>query len=769
MPIETVRIEAVRGIRRELTLKLGSRSLIVRGDNGTGKSSIVQALRWALRGEDEPPQKAGEAAHAYLRHSLEPATAPHVVVEFKGGASIDVRPGAIATNDLGVPIRAACVRATPFLLRRQLVDFLGDRPVDRFKYLENFLDIGEADTIQKTIADRVDSVASAAEEAADRRDRDIGRILGTAPASFVARARSWDDLTRALGAWATSLGLSLIDAPWRDIVASAATKRSLLEGDDLARRRVELKNAIEALRAWLAIPPPLDPSPARARLAEMETSATDAQSAALLEHAMRHFASPVASPKCPVCEQSVATDAVSARLRARLDELSAIRSLRAEVEAAAAAWEIHRRSLGAALRQAAHALVIAVPSDDDTDAVALTNRVLEQLDAGLAALPVERQLPELRDLLQAIERADAARAAIESADAVARERATLAGRLKLVAEALRKARQDVAKALLKEISAHVAELYREIHPEEESDEVTGAPTIEVQRRGGGTAHVRGSFAKKLVEDPRLVYSDGHLDTVGICVFLGLRRFIADRDGPRDPKLMVLDDIVLSVDLTHGRRLLDVLKNRFGDHQIILLTHNGLFFDWCIQRLPSFQRLVITRWSHETGPQLGDYLSSMERVGAEMEKQASPKLLAQAVMNLMDEWLGDARFAFSLSVPAKRGEEYTMTEIWEPFGKRMREIEKKMGVAIGDLAKLLDRLSDLPRMRNRLAAHDNEFAKEFPLGTVRTIAGDACKLVRTLHCGDCGEFVSAVPNVERPEIVRCKSNCEAIRYVKAAKQ
>src|SRR5262249_27497620 len=159
-------------------------------------------------------------------------------------------------------------------------------------------------------------------------------------------------------------------------------------------------------------------------------------------------------------------------------------------------------------------------------------------------------------------------------------------------------------------------------------------------------------------DPKWVYSDGHLDTVGICIFLGLRRYRAKNPG--DPKLIVLDDVVLSIDLGHARRLITLLRDEFKDHQLLIFTHNGLFARWCLGLMPGLKKLDVLGWSLETGPRISDYASGIERLKEAIEK-SPPKQIAMSLMWLLDEWLVECRFAYSLSVPAKIGEEYTLTE------------------------------------------------------------------------------------------------------------
>ena len=54
MPIAEISVRGVRGIRKEITIPLNGGSLLIHGDNGTGKSSIERALRWALLGTEAP-------------------------------------------------------------------------------------------------------------------------------------------------------------------------------------------------------------------------------------------------------------------------------------------------------------------------------------------------------------------------------------------------------------------------------------------------------------------------------------------------------------------------------------------------------------------------------------------------------------------------------------------------------------------------------------------------------------------------------------------
>jgi hypothetical protein len=803
VPIERIRIQGVRGIRRELTLDLKGSSLVLRGDNGTGKSSVVAGLLWALRGEEAPvPGAKADSEEAYRAHVLDGAASSQVILDLSGNAgSITVTATGLQVQGVGQQLRESCVRSSPFLLRKQLLRFLDDRPVDRFKYLEAFLDLGQADETREALQGRCRNHEAAAEDHKKTRDSHLQAVVALLPRELSPKSISWTSVVSALAVWSQRLKVPLDGSSWGDLVGLLVKLTPLLQGENLARKRLALQ---ESVAAWANVgPSPEDPAPLVEKVAVLLQSATDASLSTLLDEAAKHFAAHQDTTACPVCQQAIEAERIAGEIQKRLVDLRELRAGQRAVAMSASSWQAYWSRITAAVHSylKVHGL-LALSDDPDSPSAPpgveslssklavdawpneivrigslavskwvgdLREHAAKWLAQELKALPEEDNTDGIRRLVQAIELAQKVELPVAIAEAGAADEGERAAGFKLLAESIRTARQDIAQELLTEISSLVGEFYGFIHPPEADDEVTGAPAIEVQRRSGGTAHVRGTFHAKAVDDPRWVYSDGHLDTVGICVFLALRRFRADRDKLLDPKLMILDDIVLSVDLGHGRRLLDLLKAKFSDHQVLILTHNGLFCDWCAQRLPTYKRKAIARWTLETGPQLGEYLSTIEHIEQQVTSATSPKLLAQAVMNLMDEWLAEARFAYSLPVQAKLGEEYTLTEIWEPFCSRLKDVEKAMKTPLGRMKPLLEELGDLPKMRNRLAAHENEFAKEYPLRSIQETAKRAIELVRTLYCAECTKFAVGVPSPKEPEIVRCGPKCERIRYVRPGRQ
>ncbi len=791
--IQSLRIRAVRGIREEISLELGGKSLLVRGDNGTGKSSMVQALEWALRGEKAPTgSMARPSEEAFRAHVRAAPGDPRTEVRLTDGSRIEVGPGGAVVDATAAPYRESCRRADPFLRRSQLLQFLGQRPVDRFRYLESFLDLAEADRIRTQLADKAKDLQASADTRKRDRKRALEAINNALPVERRPLAATWDGLERVLWTWATEL--DLVDGEVRawPLIESAAEKAKQIGDDDSAakervRREIVGSMASTTRTAVAALP---DLESAAHDLKEEVASSTDAGMVRLLESALPHLQQ-VEADRCPLCEQRIDRALVVESIQARLSSLSTVRTLTTAKNRSGRAWyrtcdqfqsavSRARNDLGitpAAKQPAGVELLVASQDAENFSEVVLVigcdavrawmSTSLESIAQQVAELnevtPAGPDKVGLLSFVRAVEEAKCQRASTELAAAPERSIEQQAVALSAIAEAIRKARQDVAQHLLDQIARTVTCYYRLIHPSESASEVTGAPTIDVHRTGGGIAYLRGSFDNTAVEDPRWVYSDGHLDTVGLCVFLALRRFRADQSG--DAKLMVLDDVVLSIDLGHARRLLTVLKEHFGDHQVLLFTHNGLFASWVTWSFPDFIRKSIAVWTLEGGPQLRELGSAAERLQEAIAVQSTPKPIAQAMMTLMDEFLLEARFAFHLAVPAQRGEQYTLSELWEPFCRRVRDLGKALKRPLGNTTELLQQLSDLPKVRNVLAAHDNEFAREFPLSTINEMSRSCLDLVSHVYCRECSCFAEALPDRTRPAIVCCR--CRRLSYVAEA--
>ena len=802
MAIDEIRIRGVRGIGDEITLKPGGASFLLHGDNGTGKSSVERGLRWALAGQEEPTaEKSFTSESSYRRNVLVEPTFPRVVVTFADidKSSVTVTPGAVECTGNGANYRAACRASLPFLRRTELLDVLASRPADRFQYFESFLGLEPVDDVLSGLTTRRASLERRQSEIRTDFEATLASLSPLLTSGGGASPNSVHELENQAARVAVETKLVPQGTSWASLKTRAPELLSLSQTGKLDERRMVLQQLLEEwarFRAAGSVKPSL--SDLESKRKDLEVRTVDSELAPIIQHALAHFRSREGQT-CPICEQPVNWAATRHRLEERQRTLAEYSEVLDSIRQGASAWrtlwtnfegllarlcelleiEPEKRyttltpipaglDLLSGLEQmsdgaAANALIAVGTLALDAFMVEASSRASELIEQALVTLPAPQSLSDLRLILSFIQRFEEKRQALEASE---QELERLDGRLKYVTEiceAIRHARQDIAKETLAAIGNRVADYYFAIHPKNNADEATGPPSIDVQRHKAGTAFVRGEFFGKNVKDPQWVYSDGHLDTVGICVFLAIRRYRGDE--PDDPKLLILDDIVISIDLGHARRLIDLLGTEFADHQMFILTHNGLFAHWCASLMPGLRRTQIKNWTLEGGPRIGEYLQAKERLRAKIG-DGSPKEIALELMAFMDEWLGEARYAYAVAVPAKYGEQYTLTEIWEPFGKTIKKMETALGSRVGKATESLARLKDLPAIRNALPAHDNDFAKEYPREVVVEVAGQALEFVGQLYCDLCKSFAAPTPNRFSPVMVHCR--CHAIQYAKPPK-
>jgi hypothetical protein len=667
------------------------------------------------------------------------------------------------------------------LRRAELLTVLGARPAERFAYFETFLGLQKIDQLIETISARRNGYQGRVATLTGKIESAIEQLRTLLPASL-GKPTDLAEVIKVANEWALALSVHTTEPLDRatelkarvEAIASGDTGAFPYRLQEASERLLGARRTMESLGKTL---PDL-----LTREANVRSALSDSADVELLTHALRHFQEK-AGDTCPVCEQNVEWAPTRTRLDKRVASLKEYSDIRRKLLTETASLRDATDQARGALnegRNVAVKLGIEASFPFEQSELARFHRLnrstsavemLQSLDvrstidtmvaaceaaaadlARVAALvPDNRDIPELRTASAFFERLGQLQTSVELLQS---ERAALTNEttsLTAVVEALRRSRQDVARETLKAIQDLVSEYYFKIHPPDTPDDATGAPSIEVQRHGRGTAFVRGEFGGTEIKDPTLVYSDGHLDTVGLCIFLALRRFRSAQHG--DPRIMVLDDVIISIDLGHSRRFLDLLRTSFGDHQILILTHNGLFAHWCKTLLPNLTRIEIKTWSLDGGPKVGDFASARERLES-VVRNGTAKEIGVALMDLLDEWTAEARYEYQVAVPAKPGEQYTLTEIWEPLALRLKSIAKELKSDLGGVLSLLDQLKDVTHVRNALAGHYNEFAQEFPRSTIASIATNACSLIDALYCRDCVSFVVPVGNRSKPSLMEC---------------
>lgn len=125
-------------------------------------------------------------------------------------------------------------------------------------------------------------------------------------------------------------------------------------------------------------------------------------------------------------------------------------------------------------------------------------------------------------------------------------------------------KQKAVENIIEKIEQMVNDYYNFIH----IDEDFNSPELIVPKSTGITIKLK--FNDELA-DPRAFSSEGHLDSLGLCIFLAFAKEFNKYE------FIILDDIIATVDLGHKERIARLLFEEFRDYRFIITTHSKLWF------------------------------------------------------------------------------------------------------------------------------------------------------------------------------------------------
>lgn len=645
--LERLEVHGFRGLL-DSSLSFDCGSIVLGGGNGTGKSAFVDALEFLYTGSIS--SLAGAAGLSLRQH------APHILASARESfvrAGFDT-PRGTATRWLSGPVDAPAPldvhlvrggRLTFILRRSQLQQFIHATPSDRYRGLADLIGVETLDRIELGLKRARDTLQSAL-TTAQATMATIERQLETLPAD----RDDEEELLRAVNDRIADLGFpehqlqSFDDVP--AVRASLLRRLTDRRPDprfsarsrllDELRRGINGKDLGDALAAFVSLVPRAGNADDRARGLELLSTLTHGRD--YLRRAETHH--------CPLCEREVDSRSLLARLSKRVAQLEELSLHQERLQRARDALEASLRDAGARARTVEAMQREAGFPDRTTGAVTNCVTMLqESLRAGTLteSLEMAARLDEAlqrwsswaRDTVEGLAGSLAGQDGAEESEAhdavlallqdlgVRRarsergheERERLRSERDEIQRSLHRRRRALALAeasyatfnrvknaeiqrVYNELQSDLARFYDFLHP----GEGYGRLGIEMDPRKRGSSELKIDFHGRNEEDPRAFGSDGHLDSLGLCIFLAfVRRF--NGDWP----LLVLDDVVSSVDTAHKQRVSTLLFEEFGDRQLFITTHDSRWFNDLRRaqaqagRETSTRNLVIDSWSLRDGP------------------------------------------------------------------------------------------------------------------------------------------------------------------------
>jgi energy-coupling factor transporter ATP-binding protein EcfA2 len=729
--IERLKFSTFRGATQpvEFVFRAENPVILIFGENGTGKSTIADALDFLCNGDFGSVRlRSGTIAKTHIVSAL--GRANDLEVEMRCGGKTwraILQRGKPVTSPVGAP------RA--FVLRRaDITRVMEATDSDRYKSLKEFITVPQIEQAEnklraayKAVSNEVDRAVSLKLSAEQTLER-FWQAEGHPNRNYMTWARetacrSVDDMKQQIGQ-AHRLLQTFEDAVQAEQGLAAAASR-------LEQAQTEFNSTQVRFNA--------------ASQAQQEADLLDTLNAAkayLLNHA--------AATACPVCGKLEPRASLLAQIENQLRQLQTLEALR---QALAVCERQVRQAEGAldnqrqAYRSACSVLLSLLPTAPSVFRKGITLPTVEAGDEEIRDLL--HKLTANRDALdgrikqaeKVVAQHSALTTHLATIDDIAetmQDKHVLANRLKAMLAIVEEERKEFVQRTVDSISGTVSQLYRRIHP----NEPLGEPTFSMKEKAIGSLSLTGKFGDNGGVPPAAYYSEAHLDTLGLCVYMALAK--ESRNA-----LVVLDDVLMSIDDPHLDRVIELIDEEapnFG--HVIITTHSRAWFDRIrLGQGMNAELIELYGWNLNGGIRHSAAPLAVEELRAAVN---APRLDRQAVASrsgmLLEQLLDELTLRFNCSMPRKRPAEYTLGELSQGVDKKLRNLLRTEHLDASGTVTVTHMIYDLITsatpdswIRNQVGAHFNPNATGISDGMVRQFGERVLALADALTCPHCKQL------------------------------
>jgi hypothetical protein len=712
-PLVSIQIENLRGSVTpfKLTFEKNKKLTIIYGENGTGKSTVSDAFDFLGNGNVGSLDRRGLGATQKFWPSIgKTAAEVKVTLETQAGqCSVVFGKKDIVVSNENLRPKVAVLR------RSEILGLIEAKPADRYAQISRFVDVTGVEAAEGTLRKLAIDKGKEYDTATTRVSENLGEIerFWQQAGSPSPNAQDWaaQEVQRDQSHLDTrKAAIDRLITAW-DVVAAHPNK--------LAALAVQAEAAESAHQQAVRELAHITGSVANDYLAVLD----------LLKVAQAHFREHPNPAVCPLCESSEKAAGLAEEVNRRIQSQGAHNKLEAAKHTVAAKAKVlevaNQRLADASNSSLTDAATLAaycnsgelpqgvdcpsLPVPDDLTKWAPWIQVNQQKrtaweDASNACVADKKFIDTLRTSL----------ATLKANKKSAKELEALVPRIKEAAELVAEQRKKFTDDILTAISGRVGELYEAIHPKEGLNKIVLA--LDAGKRA--SLEIATEFGGKKDAPPQAYFSDSHLDTLGLCVFLAL----AERDAPEE-KLLVLDDVLGSVDEPHVERIIGMIYDVLQKFRhAVVTTHYRPWrekFRWGMLKPDQTCHFVeLGKWGFETGISLsGAMIPEIARLKVLL---TDPNPDVQAVTGkagvILEALLDFLTLQYACAVPRKHGNAYVLGDLLGAVNGKLLgalKVEALDPTAAGQVAAtvelkpILDAITQMAQARNVLGAHFNQ--------------------------------------------------------------
>lgn len=261
------------------------------------------------------------------------------------------------------------------------------------------------------------------------------------------------------------------------------------------------------------------------------------------------------------------------------------------------------------------------------------------------------------------------------------------------------ARDSVLIELYESVRDRFVKLYRKLHEEDEHDFIA-----KLEPDGAGLTLAVDFYGRGL-HPPHALHSEGHQDSMGVCLYLAL----AERLTAGIVDLVILDDVVMSVDADHRRKLCSLLASEFNQHQFLITTHDRTWAQQLRQEgtVSPSNSIEFFNWKFDLGPQVDHEVDLWNRIDGDLQRADVPSAAAK-LRRGSEEFFSRTCDALAAEVPFKLSGRYELRDLIQGAMSRYTKIVKKAKQAAQSWGhnEMSEKLNEIDSIRSSIYNRTN---------------------------------------------------------------
>ncbi len=738
--LKSLTIEHLRGAVApfELPFEKDKKLTIVYGENATGKSTICDALEFLAKGKVGSLENRGLGKTNKYWHSVERKPSDVAVTL----ATLDNSSCRAVLVKNAVIANPADTRPWVEVLRRtQILALVDAEPADKYDAIRPFIDVSGVESSEANLRQLIRELRGSREVAAARVQENQDAIeqfwasAGTPGANSIA--------------WAETESTRDPNASDAEVVVLRSLQASYSR---LGEYSMRLKAAKAAEKAAVDA---ATSAQQRAEAALQAIAADAGEVMAVLESARAYLGKHPAPAVCPLCESAEKVQGLDQRVTERLSFFAALQvaqihanSASANVQRAEQQLDTLRESVSkhakefedarAGFKWPADITMPATPAPGDIEAIEAwlaesAHLLVEWKTAETVRQDLKRFIGTLKRALQTY---------TENVQAQ-RELDTLLPKLDRALEVVIEERILFCDGILAKIADEVGRIYELVHPGEGLNKIS----LKLDPNKRASLEIGASFGGQASTPPQAYFSDSHLDTLGLCMFISL----AGLDGP-ERTILVLDDVLASVDEPHVERLIEMLYvEAIKFRHCLITTHYRPWkqkLRWGWLKNGQCQFIELAKWTTKDGMTLIRSIPDVERLRVLLaESPPDPQLVCAKAGVILEASLDFLTLLYECPVPRRSGGLYTLGDLLPSIDKKLRnalEVEVQVVDGAGTLSYQTRPLTPILNELIRIAQARNVFGCHFSALSFELLDSDALgfgqkvlELIETLADPDAG--------------------------------